>query len=427
MSTETFEAAIKSAGLRACKLAVKWNVVERHPRLAAALDAFGGPSFINELAANVPVPPSCSPFRKGSFARLPASARSISYYKPVNGALQAVNYKGTEPLAQDYAAAVVHVSEGSEGYRLERFAAIEDKLPLAVTVPEGIEEAEISADVQTKYLAAYGALAPLPLPLLVFEHTQEVAREAYGLFKKVLSPASYYRVEHALADGLGVYAYHYPGIDVRMNQLMRLLPTRFDQRYAALAEVGFERIVESWVRELVRLFYLGYSVADPFRGITTGNLVQRSNSVVDGGFVDVNSILPIAEFINDRHLQNSVHFTLSNLANVVHELLYVVPPTPPPTVDVWQATGVWRASLWTVHCMLHTAFRRAIDSEARPSLTLDPRIREYFQSELSFSECVARLRALAPSETSQEQFVPMDRILGPGECPPLNGVLRKPA
>jgi hypothetical protein len=382
---------------------VVWSLADRDPSLLSALAPACGRALFDDLVGCLPLPATCGPFRTSRFLRMPGSMRSFSYLLPVEDGAHVVNYKGTEPLVGDYGKTVARSIEENDGYRLDRFALIEHKFPLAVLRVEAVAEAETALVLQQRHLATYGSIARLPVPLLVFELTDEVSQAAFTRFRSLLSHHAYQRMVGSTKGRLGVFAYYYPGIDVRANHIRGMLPQTFDARRSLLAASGIEEICERWVETLTRLMCLGFVPGTPIKAIASGNIVQMTNSMMNGGFVDVDSATPVSS-LSDMHLHNALFFCVTRLASIVHDLVFVTQPTLPPIVDVWsQASGLQsagRPGMWAVQCMLMRSFRRAIEREARPGAHVDPRIRDYFRTDLEFSEMLDRLRVLAQKEIS---------------------------
>jgi hypothetical protein len=373
--------------------------LREHPSLGRALQGAAETSWvadaIESLRREIPLPPSCKAFT-GAFFRPPAHNRCF-YLRPRNSG-GVLAFKGLEPLAPGHEQVLRNLQRTpttgiltNQKRWAEHFALREFKVPGTMTLREAEEEATIAAAYQVRHLEAYDELAHIPLPLAVHSHGKEVHARVLAGLRPLLSRPAYERVVASSGTGLGAYVYYYPAVCTRVSELNRELPDGgFDERLARLsAQLDPAVIIDRWVRNITRMFYLGYLPAS-YANYGTGQLCGAQNAVIDGGFVDADSLTPIQDLIDDVYFFDSLHFAIGrSFAQTVQTLLVkaverndMVDMTNKLTVDY-----------------LTTRFRAAFETEARPGLALDSRIVEYFSPTSSIAELTARLRrALPPGE-----------------------------
>lgn len=391
-----------------------FTIAERAPRVQDALLAAVPwlAAELEQLGKQLPVPPASKPFVEGQMMRLPQSNRTVYFAprrldQPASSDRGVFVMKGQEPLCDDFERTLTHLASVQVGRTLEEFALEEQKAPCSVFVAEALTEATRAVEVQAKHLEVYGGLARLPVPLLVHRHDDEVLALSAARFQRVLSSHAYAAIEPFVGRGLGTYVYYYPSLPLRALQVGRSLPEHVPTRLAMLrAVLDPEALLQRWTQLFVRLVYLGYLPAS--RGVLlTGNCCQAQNAVVDGGFVDVDSITPIGD-LHGAAFWDALQLSVMSLAWTAYELLVRSPPWRGPRPFV-RGEPMWETA---VIRHVTTLLRHALDSEARPGLELDARVRQYFTADLSFSsmlEIVSSYASLAPAEYegSVGRFMPL--------------------
>jgi hypothetical protein len=411
--TSTFEEALKRQGLSWIEPLVHRRFAAEIPEIGAALSGEGVPPWVapaeGALLARLPIAP-CLPSGEGAFFRLPRHARCFHYSPSGGGAAKEVlAIKGTEPLAPDFDG-FLYVLEhlgtpelsGSPQRRLgEHFALVEHKVPGALTLREAEDEANAAAEIQSRHLRTYGTLARLPCPLLLVRLPDRVGDELIEKLGRALSSRALARVEPSIRHGLAVYIYYYPALPLRVSHIAATLPRgSFPVRLAELERcVAPPAVIEEWVRQFVRMLYLGFlPVALGSRG--TGACCDPNNAVVDGGFVDLDSLLPIDEL--DRTgkgalFEETLHLSFLTLCETARIFLAKEPTRHEEHLG---ADVVGR--LFARY--LGDRVRRALQTEARPELRIDPRIEEYFDPSVSYESLLGRLRDYYPPFALEELF-----------------------
>ncbi len=410
--TSAIEEALKRQGLSWIEPAVHRSFAEI-PEIGAALRGEGVPLWVapalDEFLGRLPIA-HCLPSGEGAFFRLPRHARCF-HYSPSGGmaAREVLAIKGTEPLAPDFDG-FLYVLEhlgtpdlsGSPQRRLgEHFALVEHKVPGALTLREAEDEANAAAEIQKRHLRAYGSLARLPCPLFVAKLPERAGEELTEKLRRALSSRAVAQIEPSIREGLAVYVYYYPSPPLRVSHLSAALPRgSFQARLTALeARVAPEAVIEEWVRQFVRILYLGFlPAALGSRG--TGACCDPNNAVVDGGFVDLDSLIPIDEL--DRAgkgalFEETLHYSFLTLCDTARLFL----AKEPTRNEEHLGTDVV-AKLLSRY--LADRVRHALSTEARPHLRLDPRVAAYFDPSLSYASLLDRLRDYYPPFALEELF-----------------------
>jgi hypothetical protein len=333
----------------------------------------------------------------GAFLRLPRHHRCFYYTPDSDGAITrgVIAIKGTEPFVRDVddwldemQNALVDPDPSTQWRRAEHFALLEHKVPGALTLREAESEAQIAADIQERHLRAYGSLAQLPLPLIIHRLPEDRLRGFHEGLRRRLSRRAMARIKDSLAHGLAAYLYYYPNVPVRVVQVDLMLPVgNYHERLQELVRlVDPGHVMERWVKGFARMLLLGYlPAALGSRG--SGNCCSLMNAVVDGGFVDLDSLIPIAELEDDVLFEETLHYSFSSLYRTVRTFLVGQQGRWSPDRDLIEK---WISDHLASSC------QQALESEMRPGLVLDPRISEYFAQSLSFRALLDRLERYHP-------------------------------
>jgi hypothetical protein len=301
-----------------------WDVRTEAPALVTALDADVGLRSAYDVASALPSAPSADRFEQGALLRPPSHRRAF-YVRLDGGGVVAV--KGSEIACGDVGK-VLSMLRGTRFLSnvhslLEWYPLREQKVPMALLAREALDEARAAANVQSEHFARYGALARLPFPLRVEAWDRESTERFAELLLPLLSPRARETVETRLAaGGLARYAYHYPSLPVRVLDFVRAEGAPAESDYPAYAErlrrrVGDPtRIARSWIQLVARLLKLGFIPCDASTD-GVGNCVRAQNVVLDGGLVDVDSLLPLSTFRNDGHLAEALLLSVAELAMTV--------------------------------------------------------------------------------------------------------------
>jgi hypothetical protein len=373
-----FERRAAAAGARWMPVRVRFDLDAAHAEVARRVtsEAPGLGEAVDCLRARVPLLKAATTELDRPWYRLPNHNRSFCCALAEGDDLYrsaVVVVKGTEPFLEDYDRFLewMTVTSHRRATRVmaDHFPLSEGKIPGALALSEADREAALAAELQARHLAAYGAPARLPTPLLVLEAGKERTEQVHRLLAARLSTAAMERIAPMLAGGLGVYAYFYPTAPVRASfwggggspKLSEHVKRTFD------AEVA----VAGWVRLVARLLLLGY-LPYSVRNEGLGACMDTGNATIDGGFCDPDSILAMRACPDDEFFRQSLIESLSLLATTVQALL----TGGAAGRDLYPGIEAFAISRY-----LCRQLERALETESRPGLTLDPRVKQLLSPE----------------------------------------------
>lgn len=352
---------------------IVFDVRSAAPNLAAELiQTAPSLSFVLEgLGAKLPIPDRPTIDAEKQFYRLSAHNRSYCYALGGGADLYkspALVFKGVEPLFDDFAKFIDWLTlapfRRSSRVMADHFALGEGKIPGALSLKEATREASIAIDIQAKHFAAYGEFARLPMPLLVHRFADDDASRVVKLLQEKLPSASFERIEPLLGAGLGAYIYFYPVAPIRANAYGGGATSKVADYIRKHVEP--ERTVTLWIQLLARLLHLGFLPYTP-RNEGLGGCMDYGNATLDGGFCDPDSIEPITQCPDDEFFYESLAMSLKGMELTVARL--ASPDAGFEQSDLYPSIERFAVSSYVAH-----EFRRALDTEARPGLTLDRRV-----------------------------------------------------
>lgn len=365
-----------------------------------------------ELGERLPLPPTVEPFEAGQFVRLPrhqrcfyllAEPRPVGTQRPRRAAAAVLAIKGAEPWIPEFDRWVeelrftyLDLTHTNQRRLAEHFALVEHKLPGALSRDEAEREFWAAVTVQRAHLARYGELGQFPVPLYVLAAPPAVATQVRSALSTHLSAKAFERIQPLLDRGLAVYVYAYPNLPWRVAHYAdRLRGTRFSERLAAMEHhLRPEVVVQGWIQQLVRLMSLGFVPAAPWaRG--AGVCCDPNNAVIDGGFVDLDSVAPLAAFASPTALDEGLNLTFVNLCATLRTFLLGERREPSKDRDL--------PEYW-IEGFAAEQLAEGLAREAQQGFAPDARIATFFQRCPEFSTLTARLdayytRRIAPRET----------------------------
>lgn len=272
----------------------------------------------------LPVADSHLAYRNARMFRLPGSHRS--YYFALGspaGEDGVVAFKGSEPLGASFGKLLADLRRRCyTPHSVAQHLVIEEgKIPGCMSLSEALAEAHASALVHERHLQRYGEVARVPLALKVYRLDEPTGQAAEEAIRELLEPAAQRRLTELTAGGLGVLVYHYPAPPIRVRDLSSTLPTDFRARQLRLRRLlSPEHLVPAWVRLFTRLLALGLLPGGLASG-RTGVCCQPQNACLDGGFVDLDSVVEITADTGPRELRDGLEVSLEALVDTVQALL----------------------------------------------------------------------------------------------------------
>nr|BAP05584.1 CalN [uncultured Candidatus Entotheonella sp.] len=207
---------------------------------------------------------------------------------------------------------------------LDRWPVLERKVPGVLTQAEATNESSIAFEYQKAHLKRYGEFAHLPIPLLVYAWPDEVCARVRSDLLPLLSKRGADIVEHTLESGIGIYVYFYPTVPTRLLAevdkyegpgLTLDKDLQYIERMSTIKSGGLDvqRIIEGWTKVLVQMMAVGYLPKDP-GSLLTADCMQPWNVCVDGGWVDLDSVVPIESLLDEKEISDVVRRSVRALA-----------------------------------------------------------------------------------------------------------------
>jgi hypothetical protein len=284
--------------------AVSHRLIAKEPAVPAAL---------RRLQKEVPIARTCASFGAEPYSR-PFEHRRCFYFSFDSGGT--LGFKGTEPLADDFAEEVRHVESLRAPFArsaLNHFVATEHKVPLGVSLHEALTQARITTQFQADHLARYGRLARVPVPLLVLRWPPKCSAGLVEALQPLLAPTSFENLLRVIEPGLAALVYYYPSLPLRASSAApdkvadlsatEMLPERTGVTFAERLDKLRERVepsetVHKWIDLLADMLLLGYF---PFDTYCMGHCLQAHNLCIDGGCADTDSLVAMSAIGDDRY------------------------------------------------------------------------------------------------------------------------------
>lgn len=269
-------------------------------------------SLAASFATELPIPPSWGIFSSEGYFRLERHWRSMCFAPRTTEPIRSVFcIKGMEPLAPNFTRALDRLAARRSADRslssLEAFVLIEDKLPGCLLLSEAQAEASIAATVHRRLSDDGEPLARLPLPVLCVRLPQATVESAAREISSRSSRSLWHKIDLLAAGGLGAYVYWYPSVPLRAH----LAPP---SRQLAVT------MSESWINLAARLLRAGFLPTTAYSHLR-GHCCDRNNSVIDGGFADIGSVVPVTELSTAGDVFVALHTTIWFLARTIGHVL----------------------------------------------------------------------------------------------------------
>lgn len=281
--------------------------------------------LLQSLADHCPVARSSQPFQGTVYSRPLGHARSFLLHTLSQGS---VIFKGTEPLSEDCAAPLQEAWEQRplfEWSRLEHFTLVESEVFLGLTLDNALFCARQTHQFAVDYFRRFRRLPRTPFPLAVFALPGELAEAYLTVLRPFLSDrgqvSALKRTEQLVREGLGIYAYYYPGLPIRAAHAVGSFPFtqgRGKPELTGTDAFDLDRAIEGWLDLFADMLAVSYL---PTAVLHTGNCMQIQNLVIDGGACDLDSLEPMSRVKNDRDFLGALYYSVSTLADSIGSLV----------------------------------------------------------------------------------------------------------
>lgn len=311
--------------------AVLWSVSEQAPALHSALQNIipGLPARLAGLRQTLPCAATINAFQAGDMQRPYRHLRA--FYQTLPDGAGVLAHKGTEVHADDRGLHLAMLAEFRVDYPMrgkslfpatEHFPLVEQKIPLALSAFEAVEDACAAASMQEAHLARFGELARTPTPLLVVKWPDSVRDAHLQALRPLLSERALRIVETAAADGLAAIIYHYPSLPLRVAhlpiELKRFTTGTWPEKLAQLTQP--ELVIDRWIDLVARMLALGF-LPGRTEHIGIGHCLEIQNAVIDGGFVDLGSIVAMSGVRTERAFLEMLLAAFSDLAKTIRHFM----------------------------------------------------------------------------------------------------------
>ncbi|MEJ7598959.1 MAG: hypothetical protein WKG01_13710 [Kofleriaceae bacterium] len=385
---------------------IVWSLDSAAPRLAQALEA-ASPwvrKTYDSLKTGMFVGTTCRTFNAGAFFR-PAGHYRAFYMRGADDGVLGI--KGTEVFATDVHEMLVgikhirHTRNDKKHSHIEHLPIIEQKVPMALLVDEALPEAIKAQAFQTAHLERYGELAAVPVPLIVVKWPDPVVATFREMLMPMLSERAAALVDQRLVSGLSAYVYHYRSLPLRALHIDAAIDSKqpshdgYRHRLAALeGRTDARQVLTDWVALVARMFALGYMPCTHALH-ETGQCLRSNNAVVDGGFVDLDSLQLMSTIKSDEEFAETLFVTLHELTDTVMTFALG---------SGLAKSNVGPSSLAISHhvyALVRDELRSAIDEEAARGVEFDPRLMSLLRHDGLFSGLDHVLGALFPPAPSR--------------------------
>lgn len=360
------------------------------------LDSYLG-RCTKQFKSLTPLPTQCSTFNESDFFRLSGHARSI-YYKnsETNGVLA---IKGGEPFAHDIDEKIKKMCDqvimDNMHTLSETFLLIEQKIPMALMVNEALSEAQKAMTFQQAYFNRYNELALIPLPLYVFEIPTSISNQFLKKTRHYYSNRAQTIFDAINKNGLAVYVYYYPNPPVRVNTLQ-------EDNFENLKSGGFIKllnhlekmtdpfsVVHSWITFVTRMLALRFFPCTLSHN-EIGQMIRMQNAVIDGGFVDCDSIQSFSEIKSDREFIETSWLTLIELSMTIRAFL------SGKSGYRKMSNHDLRILPTLIFSYMRDEFLKVMAKEKKNGTVFDPRIEKIMKSDSIKNELYSSLNTLFP-------------------------------
>ncbi len=234
---------------------------------------------------------------------------------------------------------------------------------------------------------------PHPVPLFIYPLPRSLVERFAIQLRSYLSSRAWDRVYSQIAGGLAVYVYYYRSLPLRVAHFDRSFDgsATFAEREKAFASIWPppQLSVPLWAKAFSRLLALGY-IPGALGSRGTGDCCNPQNAVLDGGFVDLDSVIPISELDSESLLVQTLYYSLRSLTNTCVTLLLGRNTKPR---DGKERLGRSVAES-TIRDYLVSAVREALAVEQQQGFVIDRRIVRYFAPVQTLTQMANALRTV---------------------------------
>ena len=260
----------------------------------------------------------------------PEGSRRAFYIRLTSGGVLAI--KGTEIRNSDLKRALEddeqHKLPNRPWTKFENFIFREQKLPLALSLNEALDENSASLRFQQGMIKSFGAMEVAPVPLFIHKWSKEAIADYTSTVIPYLNSRARDLAKLLLKEcELGVSVYYYQHVPHRIRFSLPKQATSFINRLGKLThhtdnemscnpQAAVEKLLDITTKMLMAGF-LPFAFHD--HGI--GQCIAPQNVTVRGGIADMGSLFPFQEVKSDRDFYELFLSMIVMLTATIREFL----------------------------------------------------------------------------------------------------------
>jgi hypothetical protein len=409
------EGSASKRQLRVEPAQVAWYIERDAPGLLEPLKVPGREQVLlsaRQAVEHVAVADQLRPFDHGDSFRPSGHSRAFYTRLGDEGVLATKGSEALHPGLRDAVREMRSVKSISSFWHhdaADYFVLVEKAFPMALHLPEALEEARRGAAFQQDHFRTYGELAKAPLPLAVIQIAERDCAAVASVYETELSERARASARKRMARGLAVYLYYLPGTPIRLRAFRGsgadgTPVTSLSQATQQLLDAGHhtpEDVLNRWFRLSARMLLLGYLPARMEDHII-GGCAMWHNMTVDGGMCDLASLRPMSDVLDRKEKFDSLMQLLAffYLSSGTYILTRDLLGTPGTMNRGWHFNR-WPGKYGFVNLALDRYVRAQLTEhlarEARVGLTLDPDVATFFAPSLRYAQVAAVLSGMYPS------------------------------
>lgn len=294
-----------------------------------------------EMFEKIPICKKLKVFKNKNLVRPNGSSRAY-YIKLKSGGVLAI--KGTEVFNSNLKNLFKEDSNNKLKNRpwskFENFVYREQKIPLAFTVYEGMQENDLSMKFQKKMLENFKSFEMAPVPLFIYEIDRSTTKKYYHKIKPFLNDRSKKLTNIYLNEfKLGVGVYYYPHIPERV----RFMQNKNNQLKPISKKIKTSKKLIEIISKMLISNYFPFSFKD--HGI--GQCIAPQNVTLEGGITDMGSLHNFKEVKTNKEFIQLFYCSIIILIQTIKEILIYPKPDikyefdNPSMNSVMLSTFVW--------------------------------------------------------------------------------------
>ncbi|GGH14301.1 hypothetical protein [Mucilaginibacter phyllosphaerae] len=275
---------------------------------------------------------------------------------------------------------------------LEHFPIVEQKIPMAVTVEECMQDMENALAFQSEHIRLFKKLAHCPLPLAIFKWTETQQAAFMNILLPLLSGRSSQIVQYASSKGLGGMLYYYPQLPIRVAHIdleWQLPDNDYQGRLKKIKDnCDPASAVNTWVDNLARMLVCKM-MPGSIESIGAGHCLEAQNAVVDGGFVDLGSMKKFEDISTAQEFTETLSAAIIDLSNTIR--MFLAGRLADPVAEYRNPSVMMLHTTFLVYTSLFKSLR-----SYQQEITLDARLAAFLDQQSLFQDLDKTYSALYP-------------------------------